>query len=218
MDYIKETKLLRHLFIVLALLSFSFTQAEDFSVGKHYQVLKTATPTRDPGKVEVVEVFWFGCNHCFSLEAYLHPWKERLPKDVDFWKSHATWNQTLKIHARLFYSAKALKVEEKAVSSAFNAIQRERRFLTGNSELEYFFKGLGVDRERYQSISNSFGVDNAISQADNRMRLWAITGVPTLIVNGKYKVSPTRELGTERLLEVVDFLIEKERRFLSTSP
>ena len=203
--------------MVLILLFFSVAEAEDFTLGKHYQALKSNLATRDPSKVEVVEVFWFGCNHCFFLESYLQPWKEKLPKDVDFWKSHATWNPTLKIHARLFYSAKALGVEAQTVPAAFNAIQREKKFLTGNSELEYFFKGLGIEKEKYHSVSRSFGVDNAVRQADYRMRQWEISAVPTLIVNGKYKVSPTREIGIEKILEVVDFLIQKERKFLTNS-
>jgi len=86
--------------------------------------------------------------------------------------------------------------------------------LTGNSELEYFFKGFGIDKDKYKAVSASFGVNNAIKQADNRMRQWSITGVPTLIVNGKYKVSASRTVGTNKLLEVVDFLIEKERKYL----
>jgi thiol:disulfide interchange protein DsbA len=199
------------------LLFFSCAQAEEYVAGRHYEILDSPSVTRDPSKVEVVEVFWFGCNHCYALESYILPWKKTLPKDVDYWKSHATWNPTLKIHARLFYSAKALGIEDKIVPGAFTAIQREGRFLTGNSELEYFFKGFGVEKEKYLSVSNSFGVNNAVKQADNRMRQWTITGVPTLIVNGKYKVSGTREVGTDRLLDVVDFLIEKERRFLASS-
>jgi thiol:disulfide interchange protein DsbA len=199
------------------LLFFSCAQAEEYVAGRHYEILDSPSVTRDPSKVEVVEVFWFGCNHCYALESYILPWKKTLPKDVDYWKSHATWNPTLKIHARLFYSAKALGIEDKIVPGAFTAIQREGRFLTGNSELEYFFKGFGVEKEKYLSVSNSFGVNNAVKQADNRMRQWTITGVPTLIVNGKYKISGTREVGTDRLLDVVDFLIEKERRFLASS-
>jgi len=199
--------------VLVFLLSF-YAYAEEFSPGRHYEVLKNPTSTRNPNKVEVVEVFWFGCNHCYSLEAYLQPWKEELPQDVDFWKSHATWNPTLKIHARLFYSAKALGIESETVAAAFNAIQREKRFLTGSSELEYFFKGFGIEKEKYQSVSNSFGVDNAVRQADNRMKQWQITAVPTLIVNGKYKILATRELSTGKLLDVVDHLVQKERRFL----
>ena len=83
--------------------------------------------------------------------------------------------------------------------------------------MEYFFKGFGIEKEKYLTVSNSFGVNNAVKQADNRMRQWRITSVPTLIVNGKYKVSPTTEIGSDKVLDVVDFLIEKERRFLASS-
>jgi len=217
MAFIKSLLIRKHLAWMFLLLFFSCAQAEEYVAGRHYEILDSPSVTRDPSKVEVVEVFWFGCNHCFALESYILPWKKTLPKDVDYWTSHATWNPTLKIHARLFYSAKALGIEDKIVPGAFTAIQREGRFLTGNSELEYFFKGFGVEKEKYLSVSNSFGVNNAVKQADNRMRQWTITGVPTLIVNGKYKVSGTREVGTDRLLDVVDFLIEKERRFLASS-
>jgi thiol:disulfide interchange protein DsbA len=115
----------------------------------------------------------------------------------------------------MFYTARALGIDKQLVPAAFNTIQTEGRSLTGNSELEYYFKGFGVEREKYKSVSSSFGVKNALKQADQRMKQWNITGVPTLIVNGKYKVSASRSVGTDRLLDVVDFLIEKERIYLT---
>ena len=217
MVFINSKLDLKHLAWVLLLLFFSCAQAEEYVQGRHYQILDNPTITRNPSKVEVVEVFWFGCNHCYALESYIQPWKKNLPNDVDFWKSHITWNAQAETHARLFYSAKALGIEEKAIPAAFTAIWREGRNLLGNSEVEYFFKGFGIEKERYLSVSNSFGVNNAVNQANNRMRQWAVTGVPTIIVNGKYKVSGTREIGTSKLLDVVDFLIEKERKFLPSS-
>ena len=217
MVFINAKLNLKHLAWVCLLLFFSCAQAEEYVQGRHYQILDNPTITRNPSKVEVVEVFWFGCNHCYALESYIQPWKKNLPNDVDFWKSHITWNAQAETHARLFYSAKALGIEEKAIPAAFTAIWREGRNLLGNSEVEYFFKGFGIEKERYLSVSNSFGVNNAVKQANNRMRQWAVTGVPTIIVNGKYKVSGTREIGTSKLLDVVDFLIEKERKFLPSS-
>jgi len=217
MVFINAKLNLKHLAWVCLLLFFSCAQAEEYVQGRHYQILDNPTVTRNPSKIEVVEVFWFGCNHCYALESYIQPWKKDLPNDVDFWKSHITWNAQAETHARLFYSAKALGIEEKAIPAAFTAIWREGRNLLGNSEIEYFFKGFGIEKERYLSVSNSFGVNNAVKQANNRMREWAVTGVPTIIVNGKYKVSGTREIGTSKLLEVVDFLIEKERKFLPSS-
>ena len=83
--------------------------------------------------------------------------------------------------------------------------------LTGNTELEYYFRGFDIERDKYKSVSTSFGVRNAVDQADKRMKQWKVTGVPTLIVNGKYKVSASREVGTSELLDVVDHLIKLER-------
>ena len=188
---------------------------DKYQEGVHFELLKNPSAVRNSTKVEVVAVFWFGCNHCYALESYLSQWKRDMPADVDFWKSHATWNEILKIHARMFYTARALGIDKQLVPAAFNTIQTEGRSLTGNSELEYYFKGFGVEREKYKSVSSSFGVKNALKQADQRMKQWNITGVPTLIVNGKYKVSASRSVGTDRLLDVVDFLIEKERIYLT---
>ena len=83
--------------------------------------------------------------------------------------------------------------------------------LTGNTELEYFFRGFDVDKDKYKAVSTSFGVRNAVDQADTKMKQWKVTGVPSLIVNGKYKVSASRAVRTDQLFDVVDFLVEKER-------
>ena len=166
---------------------------------------------RNPSKIEVTEVFWFGCNHCYALEPYIARWKRDIPSDVTFIKSPATWNEMLKTHANIYFTAKALGIEQQFVPAAFNTIQNEGRMLTGNTELEYYFRGFDIDRDKYKAVSTSFGVRNAVDQADKRMKQWKVTGVPTLIVNGKYKVSASRAVRTDQLFDVVDFLVEKER-------
>jgi thiol:disulfide interchange protein DsbA len=117
----------------------------------------------------------------------------------------------LKKHASIYYTAKALGIEQQFVPAAFNTIQNEGRMLTGNTELEYFFRGFNVDKDKYKAVSTSFGVRNAVDQADKKMKQWQVTGVPSLIVNGKYRVSASRAVRTDQLFEVVDFLVEKER-------
>ncbi|HJL95933.1 MAG TPA: thiol:disulfide interchange protein DsbA/DsbL [SAR86 cluster bacterium] len=194
----------------------SLANDDKFKSGVHYELIDNPSTVRDPSKIEVIEVFWFGCNHCYALEPYLIRWKKDLPKDVAFSKSPATWNEILKIHARIYYTAKALGIEQQFIPAAFNTIQNEGRRLTGNTELEYFFKGFNVDREKYKSVSKSFGVNNALDQADKKMKQWEVTGVPALIVNGKYRVSASRAVGTDSLFDVVNFLIEKERKYSAT--
>ena len=191
--------------------TFESGSGERFKAGVHYELLDNPTKVRDPSKIEVTEVFWFGCNHCYALEPYIARWKREMPLDVTFIKSPATWNDMLKTHARIYYTAKALGIEQQFVPAAFNTIQNEGRMLTGNTELEYYFRGFDVEKDRYKAVSTSFGVRNAVDQADKKMKDWKVTGVPSLVVNGKYKVSASRSVRTDELFDVVDFLIEKER-------
>ncbi len=184
---------------------------EQFREGVHYELVDNPTTVRDPSKIEVAEVFWFGCNHCYALEPYIARWKKDMSSDVAFLKSPATWNEMLKTHANIYYTAKALGIEQQFVPAAFNTIQNEGRMLTGGTELEYYFKGFDIERDKYKAVSTSFGVRNAVDQADKKMKQWQVTGVPSLIVNGKYRVSASRSVRTDQLFDVVDFLIEKER-------
>ena len=129
----------------------TFESSDKYTEGVHYEVIDNPTTVRDPSKVEVIEVFWFGCNHCYALEPYLARWKKEMPAGVSFSKSPATWNEMLKTHARMYYTAKALGIEQQFIPAAFNTMQNERRMLTGNTELEYFFMGFDIEREKYKS-------------------------------------------------------------------
>lgn len=187
------------------------SNGEQFREGVHYEIVDKPTTVRDPSKIEVTEVFWFGCNHCYALEPYIARWKKDIPSDVTFIKSPATWNEMLKTHATIYYTAKALGIEQQFVPAAFNTIQNEGRMLTGNTELEYYFRGFDIEKDKYKAVSTSFGVRNAVDQADKKMKQWQVTGVPSLIVNGKYRVSASRAVRTDQLFDVVDFLVRKER-------
>ena len=191
--------------------TFEAGNGEKFRAGVHYELLDNPTKVRDPSKIEVTEVFWFGCNHCYALEPYIARWKRDIPLDVTFIKSPATWNDMLKTHATIYYTAKALGIEQQFVPAAFNTIQNEGKMLTGNTELEYYFRGFDVQKDRYKAVSTSFGVRNAVDQADKKMKEWKVTGVPSLVVNGKYKVAASRSDRTDELFDVLDYLIEKER-------
>ena len=216
-------KMFRNQFLIFSLLivllscssdeqtTFESGNGDKFRAGVHYELLDNPTKVRDPSKIEVTEVFWFGCNHCYALEPYISRWKRDIPLDVIFIKSPATWNEMLKTHATIYYTAKALGIEQQFVPAAFNTIQNEGKMLTGNTELEYYFRGFDVEKDRYKAVSTSFGVRNAVDQADRKMKEWKVTGVPSLVVNGKYKVAASRSVRTDELFDVVDFLIEKER-------
>jgi thiol:disulfide interchange protein DsbA len=185
--------------------------AEKYKPGRHFEVLSEPVLTRDNSKVEVVEFFWFGCGHCFSLEGLLNDWKKDLPNSVDFYRYPVIWNKMVETHAKIFFIAEALDKPE-IIDGVFNAIHVQQKMLASDREIIRFMKTFGVSEEQYNRLINSFGLKNNIKKADLFGEKYGIKGVPTFIVNGKYAVSGNREIGTKDLLDVVDFLIAKERK------
>ena len=115
-----------------------------------------------------------------------------------------------KTHAKLFYAAEHFK-NPSIIRDTFISIHANKRMLTSEKELQPFFASFGISKDQYQSLFNSFSMKNKIRRADLFGLKYEIRGVPAFIVNGKYKVSASREVGTSELLDVVDHLIKLER-------
>lgn len=190
------------------------TPAPRYLEGQHYVRLPQAMPTADPQKIEVVEVFWYGCIHCFHLEPLIGSWKKTLPADVDFRRSPAMWNQTMAVHAQAFFAAQALGVLERVHGPLFAALNGEggaRRKLDDIDALAQFFAEHGVQEDQFRKAFTAFGVESAVKQADARARGYGITGTPELVVAGKFRVSGRTAGSTAEMLKVVDFIVEQER-------
>ena len=183
---------------------------EKYKPGRHYEILSEPLPTRDSSKIEVIEFFWFGCGHCFSLEGMLQEWKKNAPDSVDFLRYPVIWNKTVETHAKLFFIAQLLNKPE-IIDGVFRTIHLQQRMLGSDQEIIPFLKTYGVSQEQYQSLGNSFGLKNNLRKAELFGAKYGIKGVPALIVKRKYRVLGNRNIGTNDLLDVVDFLIEKER-------
>ena len=185
--------------------------AQEFVEGTHYDLISPSIRTANPGKIEVVEFFWYGCGHCYTFEPLVSAWKKDLPEDVAFRASPAVWNKGMELHARAFYAAEALGVGEKMHLPIFQAMNVDRKRLASESEIADLFASHGVDEADFGKAFNSFGVGSQVNQANAVARSARITGTPELMVNGKYRVS-TRKAGSQaNMLKVVEFLIEKER-------
>jgi len=186
--------------------------APKYVEGTHYVRLAQPVRTADPSRIEVTEVFWYGCIHCFHLEPLINDWKKALKPDVDFERSPAIWNQMMAVHAQAFYTAQALGVLEKMHAPLFNALNEEHKKLDNEDDLAAFFaEHAGVKDADFRKAFKSFGVESSVKQADARARSYGITGTPELVVNGKFRVSG-RTAGTPAdMLKVVDFLVEQER-------
>ena len=201
---------IKNALIVLVLSLFcSSAFSKDYQEGRHYELIEPL-PTRNPEKIEVIEFFWFGCGHCFSLEQLIKDWKSELSSEVDFFRLPVVWNAQTKTHAKLFFATETLQVPE-AIQGIFSAIHYNRKMMLSDKEIIPFFQGYGIQEDKYLAATNSFGLKNNLRKAELFAFKYGIKGVPAFIVNGKYKVSATREIGTEDLLDVVNYLIEKEQ-------
>lgn len=200
--------------IPVAALAADATPASPYVEGRQYVRLSQPVPVADPQKIEVVEVFWYGCIHCFHLEPLLEKWQKTLAADVDFHRSPAMWNPAMAVHAQAFYAAQALGVLDRMNGPLFAALNGEgmpRKRLENINELARFFAEHGVDEDAFRRTFTSFGVESAVKQADARARGYGITGTPELIVAGKYRISGRTAGSPEEMLKVVDYLVAQER-------
>lgn len=183
--------------------------AEDFVEGKDYALVKGEVD--DPTKIEIREFFWYGCPHCYKLEESIEPWKDKLPADVNFVRTPATFTEHWLPHARAFFVAQNLGFANKMHTPLFNAIHKDHAPLMNDAALQDFVVTQGGDRQKVTEMWNSFLVNTAIHKADQMGRNYQLEGVPAIIVNGKYMTDGTRAGNFDRMLQVVDFLIAKER-------
>ena len=196
----------------------SFAQIERYVAGTHYTELPNPVNTRDASKVEVLEAFWYGCSHCFRFEPLLTAWEESAPDDVDVVRFPALWNNLMKIHAQVYYTAEALDKLDVLHTPVFNAINLQGNRLQNERQIGSLFAEHGVTAEDFEKAFSSFSVRTKVNQAEKRMQDYQIRSTPNMIVNGKYLVTTGQNVSTqEEMLEVVEFLVEKERRILGSS-
>jgi thiol:disulfide interchange protein DsbA len=204
---------IRRIIFMLALAPLAFCQAaeEAFKAGEHYDILPQPVRTANAEKIEINEVFSYGCGHCFNFQSELHPWVKKLPADVDFQSTPAVWGKNLELFARAYYAAKVLDVLDKVHMPIFDAIHVKKKSVKKQSDFEAIFVAEGVSKEKFSSAFNSFGTTSMVNQAKSRVRAYRVRGTPEVIVNGKYRVSTTKAGGFKGMLKVAEFLIEKER-------
>ncbi|WP_417544914.1 thiol:disulfide interchange protein DsbA/DsbL [Marinobacter sp.] len=189
---------------------FGQANAADWKEGTHYKKLDTPVRTDSGSRVEVVEVFWYGCPHCYNFKPLAESWEAKAPDYVDYVRLPAALGRSWEPHARAFYALEAINALDKLHDALFDALAGERRPLNDGESLADFVAGYGVDREEFLDSYNSFGVNARMQQAQAKIRGARITGTPTMLVNGKYTVSASMAGSLERVLEVVDYLVARE--------
>jgi len=186
--------------------------AEGYTQGQDYIELANPQPTSSGDRIEVVELFWYGCPHCYHLESYVKEWLASKPEDVEFVRMPAIVSARWELLAKAYYTAELLGVLDRTHEALFAVLHEEKRKIVDEAALQEFFVSQGVSAEEFKNTINSFAVNVKINNARQMTRRYALTGVPTMIVNGKYSTSPGMARGNEAVIKVVNYLVGKERK------
>jgi len=182
-----------------------------FVEGQDYEIITPPQPTQTDDKIEVLEIFWYGCPHCYDFEPYISEWQAGMAEDVEFRRMPGVFRKSWIPQARAYYTAEALGVTEQIHGDFFKAMHEQDRDLANENEIAEFFVAHGVSRDDFDSAWNSFTVDGKVKKAVKMGPAYQITGVPSVIINGKYRTAATMTGSYENLLEVMNYLVDKER-------
>ncbi len=190
----------------------AYAQARLPMPGVDYTELKPAQPVETPGKIEVLEFFWYGCPHCYSLEPLLEQWVPRLPKDTLFRRVPAVLNPGWASDSAVYYAFEALGVLERLHRPYFDAIHRDRLSPRDSAALNAWLQKNGVDPKKFEETSKSFGVQSKVRRATQLSAAYRIDGTPALAVNGRYTVSAEQGRTQRNMLDTASYLIGVARK------
>ena len=176
-----------------------------------YELITPPQPTDTPDKVEVVEVFWYGCSHCFTFLPNMEKYEKSKPDYVAVRHMPAIFRDSWVVHARAFYTADLLGVEKQIRRPLFEAIHLRKQPLDNRKELMKFFEKYGVSSDDFNKTYNSFAVQTLLRKSQVMQQRYGVSGTPTVIVNGKYRVSGSLAGSHENVIKVVEALVERER-------
>ncbi|MCZ6911293.1 MAG: thiol:disulfide interchange protein DsbA/DsbL [Proteobacteria bacterium] len=189
----------------------SVARESRFSDGRHYKSLIPAQPTSSPpDKIEVAEVFMFSCPHCYNFEPHIQQWLENKASYVEFVRIPANFNSLAREHSRAYYAAVQLGIAEEIMTPFFREFHVNRKPLNTPDRLASFFSRFDVSEEDFLKAFNSFEVDSRVRQADKLTRRYQITGVPAVVINGKYVSAAELTGGYENLTALMDDLAAQE--------
>jgi protein dithiol oxidoreductase (disulfide-forming) len=187
--------------------------APPFEAGKHYAVLTPAQPTSTgAGKVEVAEIFMFGCPGCFGFEPYIQAWLAKKPDYINFVRIPAQWDSHPEspMHARAYYTAEAFGKLGEIEEDFFNEVHKNGNLLDTEAKLAAFFSAHGVDEAAFKSTFNSFAVNAKLKRADELVQRYRVQSTPSVVVNGKYLTVGRMAGSVEAWFAIIEDLAARE--------
>jgi thiol:disulfide interchange protein DsbA len=182
--------------------------APSYTQGNEYVALPAAHRYSSEGKVEVVEVFSYGCVHCAHFAPIAEEMRKQLPPGVVFKLVPAAFSDDWIPYARAFYAAQKLGVVERTHLALFKAKFEDHYPISTLDELADFYAQQGVDRAKFLSIASSDEVTAQIKHDMNFVRQWQVDGTPTIVVDGKYRSGHIKT--QEELAALAQWLAKRE--------
>jgi thiol:disulfide interchange protein DsbA len=176
-------KLIKQLFVVLALLCFSQANAAQFGT------LNNPQPTHSGNKIEVLEFFFYGCSHCYHLHPLLSEWEKKMPKDVELEFVPTVFNPGWESMAYTYYALEGMGKQKQLHDALYKAWNVDNIDLSDKAAVTSFVGRYGVDSKTFGDTYQSFSVQSKVMRAQQMMVAYGIRGTPTLIVDGKYVVT-----------------------------
>lgn len=194
--------------------------AADPQIGKDFDKTLQAIPTDSANKIEVTEVFWYGCIHCYHMDPLLNAWVKKLPADVVFKRMPGLPQPTWAPMAKAFYAMDDLKLSDKLHTALFDAIHKEKTLDPTNelAAIDWMTKKSGLDKSKVEAAFKSFSMNNKLNQASQFFRATGATGVPSFIINGQFITSSTMAGGNEQALKTADYIISNLRADKAKAP
>lgn len=215
--------MIRHSILICALLMAANAWAEDngtsdprFEKGVHYHEIDSATSTA-PDRVEVVEVFSYTCPGCNSFLPLINQWHADKPEVVDFQRVQVIFQPSWEPYARAFFTAESLGIAQDGHADLFQALHGERRQIRSLDDLAEFWSNYGVEKDEFLAEAGSFAVDSKVRQSRSQVGRWGIPATPSVVVNGKWRITAGNGMNHGTMINVLDYLVEKEARSIQTA-
>jgi thiol:disulfide interchange protein DsbA len=177
-----------------------------------YGEINPPQPVEAKGKIEVIEFFWYGCPHCYTLEPHIEAWLKTLPPDVDFRRVPAVFSQRWGHDAAIYYTLEALGLIDKLHRPLFDAIHKQNLRTDNEPALNEWLQKQGVDPKKFMDTMKSFGVQSKTRRAVQQTIAYKIDGTPAMAVAGRYTVSAEQGRTQQGMLKAVDTLVAKARK------
>jgi thiol:disulfide interchange protein DsbA len=199
---------------MLMAISFNISAA-DPQMGIDFIQTPQPIPTDNPAKLEVTELFWYGCSHCYQFEAPLESWIKKLPADVEVKRVPGVARPTWIPMAKAYYTMESLGLLEKLHTALFDAIHKHKALKPDADEasvIAWITKQSGMDRKKVEDTYRSFSVTTKVSRAMQLFRSSGATGVPSLLIEGRFLTSSTMADGNENALKVTNYILDQVRK------